>query len=291
MHPGEAPSGRMKLTSRLLRIRCLMMKIRSIVLVGAIWWCGAAALWAGVQPGDAREVVLERLGPPRGRMQIEQREWMVWDRGSVILQDGKVVEAKLVSPEALEVMRDAQAQERAQRAAENRLRQDRLYAEGMERQISILSDPAYYLATAEEQLRIWSAFHTRYPMVDLREILAELREQRSRELDQLAEQQRQAGWMKEIATAETRRAEAEARRAEAERRASEAEDRLRRQRRIIYVRDPPVYPEIPLLPPKPTLPNDGEPRPVQRWTIYDGPVQSERTSGSSSTSRSFHGPL
>jgi uncharacterized membrane protein YgcG len=73
----------------------------------AVWICGLVAgaglgvsAWA-LKPGDSRQDVINELGAPRGYIRIGDAETMYYDRGSVQMKTGKVVNAELNSAEQM----------------------------------------------------------------------------------------------------------------------------------------------------------------------------------------------
>ncbi len=128
---------------------------------------GTAGTAAAVQPGDSREAVLAELGPPRGELRIDPVELLYFERGSVKLRDGTVVQVDLVSGEEAarrRAERERQAAERRARAAEASARR---MAEGEAERERLLSDPRLASAPADEQVRLWASFMDRYPEVDV----------------------------------------------------------------------------------------------------------------------------
>ncbi len=266
------------------------MKALSVILCMLL---GVAFLRAEVDIGEERDAVIARLGSPQGIMEVGGREWVLWERGRVIFEDGIVVESSVLSREVFEVARARREKERAAAAEAARLRQEQEHAQGVERKKTILSDPAYYVSSAAGKIRMWQDFHRRYPTVDISVELRELVEEHRQELKLLAEHQRQIERQRDILELETQRAEAEARRAEAEQRTAESEERMRRRRQqILIVREDADYiiPRLPFVP-RPRVPKEGEEQHTRTIRLYDGQVQGERTSGTLSTFRSFHGPL
>ncbi len=249
-------------------------------------------LRAEVEIGEGRDAVIARLGPPQGIMEVGGREWVLWERGRVIFMDGVVVESSVLSRDAFEVARARREEQRAAAEEAARLRQEQEHAQGVERKRMILSDPAYYVSSAAGRIRVWQGFHRRYPTVDISAELRELAEEHRQELKLLAEHQQQVERQRELLELETQRAEAEARRAEAEQRTAETEERMRRRQQVLIVREDADY-IIPRLPyvPRPREPREGEEQQTRTIRLYDGQVQGERTRGTLSTFRSFHGPL
>jgi hypothetical protein len=104
-----------------------------------------------VQVGDTRAQVFAALEKPTKRIQAEQREVYSFDRGQVILEQGRLKSHHIVFAEV--------ARERPEAA---RLRGARI-EHGQERRDSLLDDPDLAGAFPQARLALWHSFHQRSP--------------------------------------------------------------------------------------------------------------------------------
>ena len=178
---------------------------RCVTTVVWIVLAASAALAADVRPGDDRSAVLRALGEPSGIMQLDGREYLLYERGRVDLVDGKVVETKLITQDQLDMRRarereDAKARHMAALAA----REARI-AEGLSVRSQKLTDPGFLAKSPQQRVDYWRSFRATYPEVDvdgeyslaLRELQVELdtarvEADRRREIDRLEERVAQA---------------------------------------------------------------------------------------------------
>lgn len=185
-----------------------MKKLLGVALGMAV---GSLCVAGDVRFGDSLETVISVLGQPDGCIQTAHRSVVFYERGSVEMEDGRVVSSKLISPKAaearrLERLRQEQLarQAQAKRAAEGRVLRD-----------SKLADPSFLALPAVSRAAYWESFMRNYPGVDVgmdydvarRELQAEAA---ARALE--AERMRQYAELQErAAAAEQRAADAEAR--------------------------------------------------------------------------------
>ncbi len=127
------------------------MKAKWIVLMSA--WVGATVAMA-VQVGDSYEQVIDELGTPSGLVDAGTFTWLQFDRGTVKLSDGRVVQASLISQQELEMRRLRERDERARRIAAGQAVKDAYFA-----------NPTVYTWTAAQQLAFWHDFRMRYPEI------------------------------------------------------------------------------------------------------------------------------
>ena len=137
------------------------MKHNLLTLAVALGLAGSLCMAGEIKIGDSQETVISVLGLPTGHIQTDHRNILFFDRGSVELEDGQVMSASLVSPEAanarrLERMRQ---DELAQQAAAKRS------AEGQALRDLKLSDPAFLALPASGRVAYWQAFMQEYPGV------------------------------------------------------------------------------------------------------------------------------
>jgi hypothetical protein len=187
-----------------------------------------------IHPGDSLADVRAALGVPNGRVQIDNKLTLLYDRGQVELVDGKVVSTDLLSPEEFAAK---QARENASVAQTAQFRAQRI-AEGQDIKAQRLADPAFTSAPPAYQVSYWQNFRQLYPEVpcdseyqlalarqqdqiakqehESELALARQQEELARQQDQLAAQER-----------DRKLAELEARVTEAENRAALAENAAR----------------------------------------------------------------
>ena len=191
------------------------------VLVGCVAWVIAVSFASGmdadIRAGDSVHHVHEVLGRPKGYLKTYRAEYQVFDRGTVALRAGRVVEADLVSEEEATVRRKQREQRRREREAAARDRRRLQTAEGLRIRLERHADPMFLAADPMQRLSFWRSFRKRYPGVDVREEYAQAlsewrREESSRRLQA------------EVLALERRVAEAESRARSAE----EAAERYRR---------------------------------------------------------------
>ena len=185
------------------------MKHKSLIV--ALGLVSSLCVAGEVRFGDSQEAVISVLGQPHGYIQTESQTVLFYERGSVELEDGRVVSAKLISPDAAEARRlermrqDELARQAAvRRAVEGRSLRDRK-----------LSDPSFLALPANSRAAYWQSFMRNYPGVPVgmdyevaqRELQAEEAAMRAE-----ADRMRQVAELQERAfVAEQRAADAEAR--------------------------------------------------------------------------------
>ncbi len=173
-----------------------------------------------VQAGDSMQKVIDILGRPQGVAEMGSKQVMFFDRGEVVLEDGKVAKVDILTAEAHSDYLDRREETRrvSQEQAEAR-RQQRI-ERGEAQKASKLSDPVFLSATADVRLRYWSKFRRSYPEVDI-----------SQQLDQALDE----------FEADTKRQEQERRILELEARVRMAEAKAERSERRRYYSFPPYY--------------------------------------------------
>lgn len=125
--------------------------------------CGGAAV--AVQPGDTRLSVIAELGAPTGFIRAGKEETLYYDRGSVQLQGGKVVDFELISPAQLRERQAAAEKARVALAARTAEQRAQLKTEGEMALKLLLADPDFAQASATVQVARWREFMQRYPDV------------------------------------------------------------------------------------------------------------------------------
>ena len=136
-------------------------KLKACLLAALL--CGGAA--AALQPGDTRLSVITELGAPTGFIRAGKDETLYYDRGSVQLQGGKVVDFELISPAQLRERQAAAEKARVALAARTAEQRVQLKAEGETVLKQLLADPDFAQASATVQVLRWREFMQRYPDV------------------------------------------------------------------------------------------------------------------------------
>jgi hypothetical protein len=129
---------------------------------------------AQISVGDTRQEVMEQLGQPTGYIGSDSFQILYFDRGEVVLRDGRVKSHTLVSPEVAERQRadreawHAQREEQRRLAAERRAeeRRERI-AEGSAIRDQRRADPQFTALPASARLSFWQVFRQKYPEVDV----------------------------------------------------------------------------------------------------------------------------
>ncbi len=135
----------------------------------AIAVLGAGLLYAGVEVGDSYEVVLARLGQPDGYIKTETISWLYYERGTVKLEEGRVVEAELVSAQRAEARRIREREEWERRRIVQAEQQMQRLREGWELKQARRTDPSFLAASGSQQVAFWREFRTRYPEIPVHE--------------------------------------------------------------------------------------------------------------------------
>ncbi len=164
-----------------------------------------------LQTGDSAERIKEVLGRPNGIIILKNKQVLFFDRGEVTLIDGKATRLDILSEEEslVELNKQKQKRERAARLVEERIRNR--VAQGLAKKEDKLTSPDFLASSAYTRLEFWRDFRRRYPEVDVSDQLAATLKERSKELEQQADEQR-------VAQLEVRVREAEYRARRAERR-------------------------------------------------------------------------
>ncbi len=144
---------------------------------GKVAWC-AALLWlvcgtaqfvsATVEMGDSYDEVTAKLGRPKGEMYAgETRVVLLYERGLVTLQDGKVVFSNILSPQKWLIRKERQQEEiRVMRATAARSRLERI-EKGKAEKKTRRNDAKFDALPAKERLAYWRTFAKRYPEVSV----------------------------------------------------------------------------------------------------------------------------
>lgn len=145
-----------------------------------------------IRLGDSLETVIAALGEPIGELHVGSRSLMYFERGNVEFRDGKVVGARLVSPEEAAARREERirlAQDAREAAEEARARR---VVEGTALRDKKLADPVFMASSATARAAFWEAFREDYPEVALpTEYDAAIRERRAEQAAARAEAERE----------------------------------------------------------------------------------------------------
>jgi PAS domain-containing protein len=175
------------------------MKTRVIFLVCAL----TSALAADdVRPGASLGEVQAVLGPPNGEAQINDRQLLYYERGTVELRDGRVTKVALRTVEEHAALI---AREERMRTERENVRA-RVLAEGNALRERKLADAMFQAAPAAHQVAFWEDFARRYPGVSVAEPLSIARMRLNEQLD---EKRRRAEELNRLDQLEERLAAAE----------------------------------------------------------------------------------
>lgn len=157
--------------------------------------------------GGSRDTVIEELGKPDAELSLEKRTTLYYEQGKVILEEGLVTEADLLSDEELNEVRERRENAEAQRVIKHR-------EMGLATRDAKLSDSSFLASPASRQLAFWQDFRARYPDIPVHEYYNRALE------ESIAERTvaiREEAKEKKIAALERRLEEAEARATEQDR--------------------------------------------------------------------------
>jgi len=193
-----------------------------------LWVLSGPWLFAGVDVGDSYDAVIDRLGAPTVYIQTDTMAWLHYDRGTVKLEEGRVVEASLISPAKAEARHALEREELERRRTLLAEQEARRIQEGWDLKQSRSVDPRFHASPASQQVAFWRSFMVRYPEIPVHGELAIAMEQYQAERERALQER------------------------ERERRITELEERLRRAeeremarsysgaRRSVYHRGPQV---------------------------------------------------
>jgi len=149
---------------------CLFVGFLCILVAGA-------AVADGIEIGDSKEKVLKVLGFPKGQMAVGGGLLMLYDRGTVTIENGKATGSTVVSAaEAAAEQADKEREEAARRAARASAREKRIAA-GRAEKAKTEADEKFKDKSAAAQLAYWRAFQKKYPEVDVSTLIAPLAEE------------------------------------------------------------------------------------------------------------------
>ena len=157
-----------------------------------------------LQTGDSIERVKEVLGRPNGVISLKNKQVLFFDRGEVTLVDGKATLLDILSEEEAlaEQEKKQQKREKAARLVEERIRIR--VKQGLALKEDKLTSPEFLASSAGLRLDFWRDFRRQFPEVDISQELSTTLKERSKELEQQAENQRLAQLESRVLEAEYR---------------------------------------------------------------------------------------
>ncbi|MCX7008843.1 MAG: hypothetical protein NTY53_16625 [Kiritimatiellaeota bacterium] len=206
-----------------------------------------------IKLGDARMDVVAELGAPTGFIRAGKDETLYYERGTIQLQNGKVVNFEIMTPEQLRERQAAAERIRAEQTERLVQLRAQLKTEGEAALKKVLADPDFVNAAPAAQVARWREFMKKYPDVPVGEYYLPALKRYEEEQAHTAQDQR-------IAALEQRLQEAEQR--------AMLNDTRRMQYPSLYVIQPSVWY-------RPPFGIDGAPR---REHTH-GPQRSSGTSG------------
>ena len=168
-----------------------------------------AALLSGgeagaVKLGATRLDVVAELGAPSGFIRCGTGETLYYERGTIQLQNGKVANFELLSPDQLREKKAAEARTRAEQAARTAELRAQLKTEGESVLAKLLADPDFVNAGAAAQVARWREFMKKYPDVPVSEYFLPTLKRYEEDQAQQARDQRLADLEKRVLDAEQR---------------------------------------------------------------------------------------
>lgn len=133
----------------------------SVALLLGVTYVGA------VNPGDSADLVREELGVPNGLIEVGPDRILFYERGEVVLKNGRVAKHNLMTEIEYAEKSRREAERKAlltQLAKERRLQRG---AEGLALKQSKLDDVTFAGLPAVERVTFWRTFQKRYPMVPI----------------------------------------------------------------------------------------------------------------------------
>jgi hypothetical protein len=170
-------------------------------LLTALLLGGAAG---AVKLGDTRLDVVADLGAPTGFVRCSKEETLYYERGTVQLLNGKVVNFEIISTEQLRERKAAEEKTRAALLAKAAEQRAQLKTEGESVLAKLLTAPDFVNAGAAVQVARWREFMKKYPDVPVAEYYLPTLKRYEEEQAQQARDQRIADLEKRVQDAEQR---------------------------------------------------------------------------------------
>ena len=177
-----------------------------------------------VRIGQTQAEVVAILGEPEGLMLMGDRAWLTFARGTVKLENDRVIEAQLISPEAAIAKRQREQAERDRYAQTQAEEKARRMEQGWAIKLARASNPEFLAAPASYQVDFWREFQARFPEIPVRDEYERALARSEREQEQRLVQQDQENRIKEL-----------------EARLQQAEQRQERYTRVRIVQPPIVF--------------------------------------------------
>lgn len=147
-----------------------------------------------IAPGASLAEVRATLGAPKGEMQVNGRRVLYYERGAVELQEGRVTQVALRSPEEHAALLARDERMRTEREAQRA----RLMAEGTALRDRKLADAAFLAAPLAYQVSFWENFTRSYPGVSCAEPLTVAKIRFNEQLEEKRQRDEQADRLVEI---------------------------------------------------------------------------------------------
>lgn len=157
-----------------------------------------------VKLGDSRMDVVAELGAPAGFIRYGKEETLYYERGTIQMQNCKVANFEIISPEQLRKKKAAETQARVIQAAKAAELRAQLKTEGESMLAKLLADPDFVNASATVQVIRWREFMKKYPDVPVSEYYLPTLKRYEEDQTQQARDQRIADLEKRVQEAEQR---------------------------------------------------------------------------------------
>jgi hypothetical protein len=128
---------------------------------------GLCARGAEVEIGDSEADVIDALDRPMGRFKSGNRDILLYDRGTIEMEDGVVVTVSIVSHEEARRLEAARQQKAEDLRFAREVERARLIQEGEAEKMRITADPSYRGMSAKDMVRYWDNFKAKYPEVSI----------------------------------------------------------------------------------------------------------------------------
>jgi hypothetical protein len=137
--------------------------------------CSSDALFADevIRRGEPVEAVYEKLGTPRGTVDLGDKKVLYYHLGSIEIISGVVTAFALMTEEEYAARLEASVQREAQRQQRLKAERANRLANGVDRKRRVLNDPDFVVASGSRKLSFWRQFSATYPEVDIRHELQE----------------------------------------------------------------------------------------------------------------------
>jgi hypothetical protein len=154
----------------------------------------AALSGAEVSPGASLDEVRATLGKPNGQMQLGSRQVLLYERGSVELNAGRVTRVDLRSEEEQAALAAREERLQSQLSAQR----SHSLAEGTALRDRKLADAAFLASPVAYQVAFWEDFSRRYPAVPCAEPLTIARLKLGEQLEEKARREADSNRLREL---------------------------------------------------------------------------------------------